>query len=347
MTVREQYWKYSLFILILGLGTAIFIELIPFLGGLLGAVTIYVLLRSQMSWLTEHKGWRPPRAAMLLLLEAVLCFLIPISLIVWMFVSRVQDITLSPQSILEPAEHIAALLHEKTGYNLLERSNLNALVALLPKVGQWLMENIGSFVVNVLVLLFVLYFMLVGGRRMEDYLREILPFDQAHAGQVLREIHRIVRSNAIGIPLVAILQGSVGYVGYLIFNVPDPLFWGVMTCFSSIIPLVGTALVWVPLILYLAMTGSWGYAIGLLLYSMLVITQTDNLSRFIMQKKLADTHPLVTIFGVVIGLSLFGFMGVVFGPLLLEIFILCVHIFKEKYLKEDPGKATAGKSRHP
>ena len=66
---------------------------------------------------------------------------------------------------------------------------------------------------------------------------------------------------------------------------------------------------------------------------MLIVTNIDNLIRFILQKKMADTHPLITIFGVVIGLSLFGFMGVIFGPLLISIFILCVNIFKEQYLK--------------
>ena len=332
MTVREQYRKYSLFVLILGLGTTVFIELIPFLGGILGAVTIYVLLRNQMVWLTEHKQWQRSWAATLLLGEAILCFLIPLSLIVWMMIGKIQHLTLNPQSFIKPAEHLASLIHQKTGYNLLDRDNLTSFISLLPKVGQWLMESIGSFIVNVLVLLFVLYFMLIGGRNMELYLREILPFDHAHINQVLREIHMIVRSNAIGIPLLAVLQGTVAYIGYLLFGIPSALFWGMITCFATVIPLLGTTLVWLPLAAYLAIVGKWGFAIGLTLYAVIVIAQTDNLGRFILQKKMADTHPLVTIFGVVIGLSLFGFMGVIFGPVLLEIFILCVHIFKDKYL---------------
>ena len=84
---------------------------------------------------------------------------------------------------------------------------------------------------------------------------------------------------------------------------------------------------------YLALSGDWTHAVGLLLYCGLIVTNIDNLIRFILQKKMADTHPLITIFGVVIGLSLFGFMGVIFGPLLLSIFILCVNIFKTQYLK--------------
>ena len=194
------------------------------------------------------------------------------------------------------------------------------------------MESIGSFIVNVLVLLFVLYFMLIGGRNMELYLREILPFDHAHINQVLREIHMIVRSNAIGIPLLALIQGIVALIGYLIFGAPDPLLFGFLTCLATIIPIVGTALVWVPLAAYMALAGDWIHALGLFVYSLLILTNVDNLIRFVLQKKLADTHPLITVFGVVIGLSVFGFMGIIFGPLLLSLLLLCVDIFKKTYL---------------
>lgn len=154
----------------------------------------------------------------------------------------------------------------------------------------------------------------------------------------MREVHMIVRSNAIGIPLLAVVQGIVAYIGYLIFGAPSPLFWGVLTCFATIIPIFGTALVWLPLAGYMALAGEWGPAVGLTLYGGLVVTHVDNVVRFVMQKKLADTHPLVTIFGVFIGLSLFGFMGVIFGPLLLEMFVFCVNIFKKRYLDGTPDK---------
>lgn len=97
--------------------------------------------------------------------------------------------------------------------------------------------------------------------------------------------------------------------------------------------MVGTGLVWGPLVIYLCATGNWVNGIGLLCYGALVISQVDNLIRFVLQKKMADTHPLITVFGVIIGLPLFGFMGVIFGPLLLSMFILCLDIFKKEYLK--------------
>lgn len=168
---KELYWRYSLFVLILGLGVTIFIELTPFLGGVLGAMTIYVLLRRQMHYLTACRKWRRSLAASLLLGEAVLCFLVPISLIVWMVVNQVQDIALAPESVVEPLKHIAALIHDKTGYNLWQEKNITSLVGVIPRLGQWVLGSIMDFGINIIVLLFVLYFMLIGGLRMEGYCR--------------------------------------------------------------------------------------------------------------------------------------------------------------------------------
>lgn len=332
MSVKEQYWKYSLVVIILLLGTIIFLRLRPFMGGLLGACTIYTLLRGQMSFFTVKRGMRRSVAAILLLGEAVLCFLIPLSLVVWMLVNKVQNINLDPQAIMDPIQRLATVIESKTGYDLLKFDNLSSIASFLPEAGQFIMGGISGFALNIFVLIFVLYFMLVGGNYMESYVYDILPFDLRNKRNVLRKVHMIVRSNAIGIPFLAVIQGGIALMGYYIFDAPSPLLFGLLTCFATVIPIVGTALVWFPIVVYLAMTGDWGHAIGLTVYAVVVITQVDNLIRFILQKKMADTHPLITIFGVVIGLPLFGFMGIIFGPLMLSLFILCLDIFKTEYL---------------
>ena len=122
-------------------------------------------------------------------------------------------------------------------------------------------------------------------------------------------------------------------IGYFIFQTPDPLLFGFLTCIATIIPIVGTALVWVPLAAYMALNGDWVHALGLAIYALLVITNVDNLIRFILQKKLADIHPLITVFGVVIGVVLYSDLwGSSSGPLLLSLFLLCIDIFKKSYL---------------
>ena len=87
-----------------------------------------------------------------------------------------------------------------------------------------------------------------------------------------------------------------------------------------------------PLVVYLALTGNWVAAIGLAVYCIVILINVDNVIRFVLQKKLADTHPLITVFGVILGLNIFGFWGVIFGPLLMSMFFLLISIFKKEYL---------------
>ena len=332
MSTKEQYWKYSLIVIILFMGIIIFRQITPFLGGLLGALTIYILVRGQMRYLVEKRKIKRSLSALLITAETIFVFLIPLGLTVWMVVNKLQDINLDPQTYIAPIQQVAEFIKEKTGYDVLGKDTLTFIVSILPRIGQIIMESISSLAINLFVMIFVLYFMLIGGKKMEAYVNDILPFNETNTQEVIHEINMIVRSNAIGIPLLAIIQGGVATIGYLLFGAPNILLLGFLTCFATIIPMVGTALVWFPVAAYLAISGDWFNAIGIAAYGAIVVSQSDNLIRFILQKKMADTHPLITIFGVVIGLPLFGFMGVIFGPLLLALFFLFVDMFKKEYL---------------
>ena len=332
MSTKEQYWKYSLIVIILFMGIIIFRQITPFLGGLLGALTIYILVRGQMRYLVEKRKLKRSLSALLITAETIFVLLIPLGLTVWMVVNKLQDINLDPQTYIAPIQQVAEFIKEKTGYDVLGKDTLTFIVSILPRIGQIIMESISSLAINLFVMIFVLYFMLIGGKKMEAYVNDILPFNETNTQEVIHEINMIVRSNAIGIPLLAIIQGGVAMIGYLLFGAPNILMLGFLTCFATIIPMVGTALVWFPVAAYLAISGDWFNAIGIAAYGAIVVSQSDNLIRFILQKKMADTHPLITIFGVVIGLPLFGFMGVIFGPLLLSLFFLFVDMFKKEYL---------------
>ena len=332
MSTKEQYWKYSLIVIILFMGIIIFRQITPFLGGLLGALTIYILVRGQMRYLVEKRKLKRSLSALLITAETIFVFLIPLGLTVWMVVNKLQDINLDPQTYIAPIQQVAEFIKEKTGYDVLGKDTLTFIVSILPRIGQIIMESISSLAINLFVMIFVLYFMLIGGKKMEAYVNDILPFNETNTQEVIHEINMIVRSNAIGIPLLAIIQGGVAMIGYLLFGAPNILMLGFLTCFATIIPMVGTALVWFPVAAYLAISGDWFNAIGIAAYGAIVVSQSDNLIRFILQKKTADTHPLITIFGVVIGLPIFGFMGVIFGPLLLSLFFLFVDMFKKEYL---------------
>lgn len=329
---KANYLKYSLIIILVIMGILIVKESLNFLGGILGACTIYVMVRNQMVYLTEKKKIHKTLAAVLILIETILCFLIPAFLAIWLLTDRISNITLEPTSLIENIKQIIINIHQKVGYDVLSAENMNTLTSKATQIAQLIINQVGSFVINSIVMLFVLYFMLLSGRKMEKYIYELLPFSEKNKREVVHSTRLLISSNAIGVPLLALIQGFIAMIGYLIFGAPDPVVFGFLTCFATILPLIGTALIWFPLALYLFLNGEVVNGIGLAIYSLVVISNVDNVIRFILQKKMADTHPLITIFGVIIGLTLFGFWGVIFGPLLLAIFFLCLDIYKREYV---------------
>lgn len=335
---KERYWKYTLIIVTIIIGLILFSEFLPFLSGILGACTVYVLVRKQLSYLVDKKKVRNSIAALLVLIEVILCFLIPAFFTIWLIVEQVGAVHLDTAALIAQLQESVSLLEAKIGYSFFTKENIATAATYMANIGQKLIGQVSGFIVNAIVLVFVLYFMLLGRKSMEAYIYDILPFNDKNKNYVLGNVKMMVTSNAIGIPLLAVIQGAIATVGYIIFGAPNPFLFGFLTCFATIIPFVGTSLVWFPLAAYLALTGDWTNAIGLAVYALLIITNVDNLIRFVLQKKMADIHPLITVFGVFIGLSLFGFWGVIFGPLLLSVFLLCFDIIKREYLDKKDDK---------
>ena len=179
---------------------------------------------------------------------------------------------------------------------------------------------------------FILYFMLVNGRNMEDSLYEYIPLKDGNVELIGKEVKRMVVSNTIAIPLIAFIQGFVGLIGYLIIGISEPFLWFVATSLTAMLPIVGAALVYVPLTIMLLVQGHIGKGIAMGLWGFLLIGLVDNLFRFMLNKKLGDIHPLITVFGVIVGIQLFGFIGLIFGPLLISMFILLLQIYSNEFL---------------
>ena len=141
----------------------------------------------------------------------------------------------------------------------------------------------------------------------------------------------MVRSNAIGIPLVALAHGIIALIGFLIFGIPDPFFWFVIVTIGSMIPFVGTLLGILPVFILSLSTGDNFQAWGILIYGLVVVGSTDNIIRLYVLQKLDNVHPLITLIGVIVGVPLFGFIGLIFGPLLISLFLIVLRIYRNEY----------------
>ncbi|MEI2739089.1 MAG: AI-2E family transporter, partial [Chitinophagaceae bacterium] len=142
--------------------------------------------------------------------------------------------------------------------------------------------------------------------------------------------------NIKGIPLISIIQGVVGTVGYIIFEVDEFVLWGFLTGVFAFFPIVGTMIIWVPIVIFMYAAGDTWNATGLFLFSFIVTGNVDYLARITLLKKMGNIHPLVTVLGVIAGLSLFGFIGLIFGPLLVNYIILLFKIYTNEFIEADP-----------
>ena len=138
--------------------------------------------------------------------------------------------------------------------------------------------------------------------------------------------------------MVAITQGILAYFGYLFMGVNSPLVLAVLVAFTTVIPIVGTSLVWVPIGLSAFLDNEITRGIYLLAYGLFIIGGSDAIIRFMLQKQLANIHPLITFFGVLTGLALFGFWGIIFGPLLLSMFLLLLNMYRHEYIEGSTAK---------
>lgn len=302
----------------------------PFMNGILGGFTLYILLRNFSNWLQTKI--KPLLAVWMITIGVTLFILIPVSLFSWAIVSQISGMHFDTQAIIQPAHQVIDIIEERTGFDLLSEKSLSFMVVQASSIGQKIMTGVSDLIVNLAVAIMLMFFMLWEGRKMEHYVSTIMPFEESNKREVLNKIQLMVRSNAIGIPLLAVIQGIISLGGYLLCDAPNPYLTALLTAFASIIPLVGTVLIWIPVSIYFLIMGEWINALILLGYGGIIISQCDNLIRFLLQKKMANIHPLITIFGVVAGLPIFGFMGIIFGPLLVSLFLLFLDMFRKEYL---------------
>lgn len=327
-TIRQIF--FLLFLVLLGI--ILFLQLQTFLPALLGAYTFYVLLRKYMFILKARFKWKNGLAASLLMLLSFLVILLPILVLINMMGSKISFAVQHSADVLTSIKSYIQQYETKYGIEILSTANIN-------KVSGWAANNLPSVlgatlstISTIAVMYFILYFMLVDGRKMEAGFYNLVPLKDENVLLLRKEMNSLVNSNALGIPLIAVLQGVVGLIAYLILGVKEPLFWFVVTCIASMLPIVGAAVAYIPVALLFFASGSPTKGTIMLIYGFAIIGTVDNFFRFWLQKKLGDVHPLITVFGVIIGLNLFGFIGLIFGPILISLFILLLRIYGNEFI---------------
>ncbi|MCK7558631.1 AI-2E family transporter [Chitinophaga sedimenti] len=327
---NERLKQVAFLIIIILLGALLFSELYTFFPGFLGAVTFYILGRNYMFRLVEVRNWPKPLAAALIMVLSFLIILLPVGTLINMVTDKIKYAVKHSDELMAQTQGVIQKIEEATGFKIISPERLQKAQEYLTGILPGFVGTAFNTLTIIAILYFILYFMLINARRMEESLYEYIPLKDENVVKLGKEVRNMVISNAVGIPLIAVLQGLTALLGYYIFGVPSPWFWFVITCFMAMVPVIGAAAAFIPISLFMFTVETWR-GVGLLLYGLIIIGSSDNVFRLVVNKKIGDVHPMITIFGVLVGVSLFGFIGLIFGPLLISLFILLLEIYSNEY----------------
>ncbi|RYY41022.1 MAG: AI-2E family transporter [Chitinophagaceae bacterium] len=324
--------QIAFILLILFLGIVLTRELWFFFPALLGAITFYVLMRGRMFFLVEKRGWKPAQAAWVLMLLSFFVILVPIGILGNILYAKISYAVTHSTELLASLKLAAARIGKKIGYDLVNSNAINQLGPWLTRLLPKLLGITADTLALISSLYFIVYYMLINGRKMEESLYEYIPLKDGNVELIGREVRNMVVANTIGIPLIAFIQGLVGLIGYLVIGIDEPFLWFAATCITAMLPVVGSGIVYIPLTIMLFAKGETGKGIAMAIWGLGFIGLVDNVVRLFLNKKLGDIHPLITIFGVIVGVSLFGFIGLIFGPLLISMFIVLLRIYGNEFM---------------
>ncbi|MDO6598152.1 AI-2E family transporter [Oceanihabitans sp. 2_MG-2023] len=316
--------------LILGIAAIIIFEMAPYFSGVLGAITFYVLLRKPMRKMVA-KGWNSQLAVFVLLALSVICILLPVLGIVLMLSNKISNVSENSERVINALTSQFKKMENLLGFNINDQIDSSQVSSIISEKLQSFAGSTFEVTISIFIMYFLLYYMLTNRRKLRESLFEYIPISTDNLKIIGDDISIMVRSNAIGIPLVAIAQGVVALIGFLIFGIENPVFWFVMVTIGSMIPFVGGMLGIIPAFIITYANSDAFQAWGILLYGILIVGSTDNIIRLYVLQKLDNVHPLITLIGVIIGVPLFGFIGLIFGPLLLSLLIVIIKIYKKEY----------------
>lgn len=327
--------QVSLLAIILVLAGLICYNLALFIPSVLGAITIYVVCRKYNFYLQEERKWKPWASALVLMFASLIIIILPIYFIADLLLEKLGNAQIYMNKFNVFIDKIHSFIYAKTNFDILSKENMNKLKEFAGKYSTSALSGTFNTLTIIMSMYFILYFMFERPRFFERILASAAPLKRSNVAMIGEKMRKLIMANAIGIPVVALGQGLVAIIGYFIFGAPSPILLFALTAATSMIPIVGAAIIYVPICIFMIAEGNTGAGLGLAAYCLVIVGLTDNVLRFTLLKKLEDIHPLNTVFGIIMGMNLFGFMGLVFGPILVSFTLLLIQVYGNEFSDDE------------
>jgi predicted PurR-regulated permease PerM len=331
-------------LLILALAVGIALALSPFISGLFGAAVLYVTFVRPYRRL-EHV-MRPGLAASITLVVALLVIALPLTWLIGVVIAQ------APEALqrLQRSAVLARIAQLGIGDHNIGAELTKASGAILSWLSARAFAVVGgatSAVLNLVIAFFGLYYLLRSGGQSWVSARRYIPFSPRTADALRDSFFSVTEATLLGTVLISVLQGALVGVGFWLVDLSDPLFWGTVTAFASILPVLGSAVVWLPATLVLLAQRHYGSAVVMLVVGAGVASNIDNLIRPLVYKRVSHIHPMITLVGAFAGVKYFGLLGLLLGPLAIAYLFELLAFYRQEYgapdhtLARQPAPASA------
>jgi predicted PurR-regulated permease PerM len=266
-------------------------------------------------------------------LLVVLTILIPVLLITALVINEIGDLKDLVQArfkegidlnAIRPVRQVVEWLSRHLGFDTSKLSaalsqHASELTQIAAKYSFTFAGNVTDLVVSFVFTVFAVFYLFRDGDRLVSKIPDLLPLERLQSEALVRRIRDVIDGSIYGVLVIALIQGVLGGLAFTVLSVPSPVLWGLVTAVASLIPMLGTASVWIPCTIYLLFIGNWGRAIILAAFGGLVISSVDNFLRPKLVGQKVRLNELVMFFSVLGGLKVFGVLGIVLGPVLFAI----------------------------
>jgi predicted PurR-regulated permease PerM len=311
----------------------------PFFGAVCWGVFIALVFWPLQQRIVRNTRGRRSLAALATLLIVILIVILPLAMVATTVAEEAASVVARLRSgELQPAQYFRRVLEALPGWAqaLLQRIGITDFSLLQQRLLAWAGDSgqaitarafsIGQFtldfVVSFFVMIYLLYFLLRDGDALAASVARSIPLRQEHTDRLLKQFATVVRATVKGNVLVALVQGALGAVAFLVLGVSAPILWGAVMALLSLLPAVGAGLVWGPVALYFLVTGSLVKAAGLIAWGVLVIGLVDNVLRPILVGKDTRMPDYLVLIATLGGIAVFGLNGFVIGPVIAAVFLV-------------------------
>lgn len=343
---QQRLVNRGVLILVLIVISAMFLRLIaPFIQSIFIAALFAALFTPLYARFEKLTRGRRAAAAGLTLLTVLTFVFVPLVFVLGAVGAQAVDIADSArpwvQQQLATPGTLTGLFESLPFYDRIEpyRESLIArLGELAGTVSGWVVERLQSLTLGTvsallsgLIILYTMFFFLMDGDRLLYYMLYYLPLNDEDETKLLSRFMSVTRATLKGTAVIGFLQGGLAGLALYFAGIPSALFWAVIMMLLSVVPGIGTALVWIPAVIYLLVNGSYAMAVGVGLFCGIVVGTVDNVLRPKLVGNDTQLHELLIFFSTLGGLLMFGFMGFVIGPIIAALFVTVWELYGHEF----------------